>query len=294
LSAAAAAAANLLFWIWAWHGTERQGWNHGEHTPLHLLVNSIACMDCQTCDFDVQQRGGPTLPASRLLLAIAVYTGTRLSCALAGSTPLGQPRTTIRVFTLLLRPVGNHKWDKELLLLQPLWLCARLHLLHITDVAWHPSIDIQALSMFVLCECVYVLQTAGNHEWDKGLPALKQYLDKQDNKAVLGTATAATACCDRAAALLSPLQSQSRRRSAAALIVFAATLLLSLAHHTSNVIPCCRVPALQTVGNHGWDKGLPALKQYLRCPQTCQTSMTLEAAPEHCEYLLNVCTCCRR
>jgi hypothetical protein len=32
---------------------------------------------------------------------------------------------------------------------------------------------------------LHVLQTVGNHEWDKGLPALKQYLDKQDNKAVL-------------------------------------------------------------------------------------------------------------
>lgn len=30
-----------------------------------------------------------------------------------------------------------------------------------------------------------VLQTVGNHEWDKGLSALKQYLDAQDNKDVL-------------------------------------------------------------------------------------------------------------
>lgn len=30
------------------------------------------------------------------------------------------------------------------------------------------------------------IQTVGNHEWDKGLPALKRYIDAMHNKAVLG------------------------------------------------------------------------------------------------------------
>jgi 2',3'-cyclic-nucleotide 2'-phosphodiesterase (5'-nucleotidase family) len=31
-----------------------------------------------------------------------------------------------------------------------------------------------------------LLQTVGNHEWDKGLPVLKRYIDAMHNNTVLG------------------------------------------------------------------------------------------------------------